>query len=101
MRHQSLNGASPVPISAFMDRTNPQVPQCQLGFVNVLVKPLFVEWHKLLGEMAEPAITELENSLKIWGEEGTGPCEAWDKEDFVREIKVSAEGKLEAPPPSA
>jgi len=73
-----------LPISAFMDRSNPQVPQCQLGFINVLVKPLFVEWHKLLGETAQPAINELENSLKIWGEEGTGPCEGWEKEEFVR-----------------
>jgi len=73
-----------LPISAFMDRTQPQVPQCQLGFINVLVKPLFVEWHKLLGEVAQPAITELENSLKIWAEEGTGPCNGWDKEEFVR-----------------
>jgi len=73
-----------LPISAFMDRAQPQVPQCQIGFVNVLVKPLFVEWHKLLGETALPAITELENSLKIWTEEGSTPCESWDKEDFVR-----------------
>jgi len=73
-----------LPISAFMDRSNPQVPQCQLGFVNVLVKPLFVEWHKLLGETAQPAINELENSLKIWETEGSAPCENWHKEDFVR-----------------
>lgn len=73
-----------LPVSAFMDRTQPQVPQCQLGFINVLVKPLFIEWQKLLGDIASPAIQELETSLKIWELEGAGPSNGWEKEDFVR-----------------
>ena len=73
-----------LPISAFMDRSHPQVPQCQLGFINVLVKPLFIEWHKLLGETASHAINDLEVNIKIWETEGTGPSEGWDTEDFVR-----------------
>ena len=45
-----------LPISAFMDRRSPQVQTCQIGFINVLVKPLYVEWHKLLGETVQEAI---------------------------------------------
>ena len=75
-----------LPISAFMDRSQPQVTQCQLGFINVLVKPLFVEWNKLLGDSTAPAIAELDASLKIWETEGTGPSEGWEKESFVRPL---------------
>mgnify|MGYP002885574924 FL=1 len=73
-----------LPISAFMDRQQPQVQTCQMGFINVLVKPLYVEWHKLLGETVQPGIDCLEQSLKIWETEGSGPCVGWESEEFVR-----------------
>ena len=73
-----------LPISPFMDRQNPTVAQCQMGFINVLVKPLYVEWHKLLGETAQPGIDCIEASLKIWELEGSGPCAGWESEEFVR-----------------
>ena len=57
-----------------MDRRQPQVPTCQMGFINVLCKPLYVEWHKLLGEPVAPAIECIEESLRIWAEEGQEPC---------------------------
>ena len=50
----------------------------------VLVKPLYVEWHKLLGETVQPGIDCLEQSLKIWETEGSGPCVGWESEEFVR-----------------
>ena len=73
-----------LPISAFMDRRQPQVQTCQVGFINVLVKPLYVEWHKLLGETVQPGIDCIEASLKIWETEGSGPCSGWESEEFVR-----------------
>ena len=73
-----------IPISPFMDRKQPAVSQCQIGFINVLVKPLYVEWHKLLGETVQPGIDCIEESLKIWENEGNGPCTGWDTEEFAR-----------------
>lgn len=73
-----------LPISAFMDRQQVQVTQCQLGFINVLVKPLFLEWHKLLGDMLAPAMAELEAALKCWGEEGEAPAAGWERESSIR-----------------
>eukprot|EP00965_Chrysotila_dentata_P179950 5941432-Pleurochrysis_carterae.AAC.2 len=33
-----------------MDRDKPAIAQCQIGFISVLVKPLYVEMRNLLGE---------------------------------------------------
>jgi len=73
-----------LPISAFMDRKQPQVQTCQMGFINVLVKPLYVEWHKLLGEAVQPGIDCLEGALKIWETVGGAPAAGWESEEFVR-----------------
>jgi hypothetical protein len=73
-----------LPVSAFMDRRQPQVGTCQIGFINVLVKPLYVEWHKLLGDVTQNAMDCIEMSLKLWTEEGNGPAEGWQSEEFVR-----------------
>jgi hypothetical protein len=73
-----------LPISAFMDRSQPNVSACQIGFINVLAKPLYVEWHKLLGETAQPAMDCIEASLKLWNDEGNAPASGWDTEDFAR-----------------
>jgi len=70
-----------IPISAFMDRKQPAVAQCQIGFINVLVKPLFVEWHKLLGDVVQPAIDCLNANLQMWEAEGNAPAAGWDLED--------------------
>ena len=56
MRRQDLG----LPVSAFMDRDKPTVVQSQLGFIAVLVKPLYAEWRKLLGdEMQVPRTRRL------------------------------------------
>lgn len=73
-----------LPISAFMDRRQPQVQTCQIGFINVLVKPLYVEWHKLLGDTVQPGINCLEQSVRIWETEGNAPAKDWESEEFVR-----------------
>ena len=56
----------------------------QMGFINVLVKPLYDEWHKLLGETVQPGIDCLNGSLEIWKNEGAGPAAGWESEEFVR-----------------
>ena len=73
-----------LPISAFMDRKQPQVQTCQIGFINVLVKPLYVEWHKLLRDTVQPGIDSLEGSLKLWETEGAECCANWHTEEHVR-----------------
>jgi len=74
-----------LPISAFMDRKLLQVQTCQIGFINVLVKPLYVEWYKLLGDTVQPAMDCIEHSLKVWEVQGAAsPCHGWENEEFVR-----------------
>jgi hypothetical protein len=73
-----------LPISAFMDRRQPQVQTCQIGFINVLVKPLYVEWHKLLGDVVQPGIDNIDASIKLWETEGNAPASNWESEEFVR-----------------
>tara|TARA_B110001452_G_scaffold263814_1_gene265818 strand:+ start:457 stop:2259 length:1803 start_codon:yes stop_codon:yes gene_type:complete len=62
-----------MPISPFYDREKTSVAQCQMGFINVLVKPLYHEFCTLLGE---PALTEalgtLQSNLKDWETHGNG-----------------------------
>lgn len=75
-----------LPISPFMDRREPMVPQCQIGFINVLVKPLYIEWRKLLGESIQDAVDELEANVKMWQEEGAAACTNWENEPEIRPI---------------
>ena len=72
-----------IPISAFMDRKQPAVAQCQMGFINVLVKPLFVEWRKLLGDIAQPAIDCMASNLAMWEAEGNTPVAGWELEEWA------------------
>jgi hypothetical protein len=67
-----------MPISAYMDRRHPAVSQCQMGFINVIVKPLFVEWRKLLGGIVQPAIDCLASSLQMWEMEGNARAVGWE-----------------------
>lgn len=70
-----------LPISAFMDRKQPAIAQCQIGFINVLVRPLVVEWRKLLGECVQPAVDCLEANLNMWQTEGSNPAMGWEVVD--------------------
>ena len=50
-----------MPVSPFFDRDQTSVAQCQMGFINILVLPLYTEVTNLLGE---PARTECFGALK-------------------------------------
>mmetsp|Transcript_34230 Transcript_34230/g.73113 ORF Transcript_34230/g.73113 Transcript_34230/m.73113 type:complete len:100 (-) Transcript_34230:110-409(-) len=67
-----------IPVSAFMDREKTTVVRCQMGFISVLVKPLYDEWRKLLGTDMQPAVDALNDNLNGWETEGTGMCDDWD-----------------------
>lgn len=60
-----------MPISPFYDRSKNNTAQCQIGFINVIVRPLYAEFIGLVGE---PAATEcfqaLEGNLKSWETHG-------------------------------
>ena len=52
-------------------KSEPMVPQCQIGFINVLVKPLFHEYTSLLGERAiEACMGALQANLEGWEQHG-------------------------------
>lgn len=56
-----------MPISPFYDRTKNNTAQCQIGFINVLVRPLYAEVTALLGEPANSeCFGALEANLKGW-----------------------------------
>ena len=38
-----------LPISPFMDRAQTNIATCQVGFINILIKPFFKEWCEFLG----------------------------------------------------
>lgn len=49
--HQGdLERALGLPVSKFMDRHDPNVAKCQIGFIDFLVMPLFELWQKGLGD---------------------------------------------------
>ena len=52
-----------LPVSKFMDRLDPNVAKCQLGFIDFLVTPLFEIWRRGLGE-SEYNLQCLENVAK-------------------------------------
>jgi len=70
-RQGDLENEMGLPISPFYDRHKTSTAQCQMGFINVLVKPLFSEVSKLLGE---PALTDclgaVQANLEGWEAHG-------------------------------
>ncbi|KAL1495753.1 hypothetical protein AB1Y20_016615 [Prymnesium parvum] len=65
-----------LPISPFMDRRKPNLPSvvanCQIGFINVLVKPFLQEWAAFLGEAVEADIMRhLAAAIQLWETQGT------------------------------
>lgn len=67
-----------VPVSAFMDREKSTIAQCQMGFIGVIVKPLYSEWRKLLGDDMQPCMDALAQNLSAWETQGNTICEGWD-----------------------
>ena len=70
-RQGDLEAKLGMPISPFYDREKTSTAACQMGFINVLVKPLYAEFTTLLGG---PAVTEcfscLEANLRGWETHG-------------------------------
>jgi len=70
-RQGDLEAKLGMPISPFYDREKTSTAQCQMGFINVLVKPLFAEFTALLGEPAtSDCYGPLEGNLKGWETHG-------------------------------
>jgi len=81
-RQGDLEAKLGMPISPFYDREKTSIAQCQMGFINVLVRPLYEEVTRLLGE---PALTEclgaLDANLKAWEAQGN---------DLLQQAKADA-----------
>lgn len=58
-----------IPISAFMDRHNTNVPKLEVGFVDFLVRPLYAvfdEFHGSKGPIHDVIIKQLEDNYQLW-----------------------------------
>eukprot|EP01112_Ceratiomyxa_fruticulosa_P012115 TRINITY_DN3337_c0_g1_i1.p1 TRINITY_DN3337_c0_g1~~TRINITY_DN3337_c0_g1_i1.p1 ORF type:complete len:950 (-),score=175.55 TRINITY_DN3337_c0_g1_i1:63-2912(-) len=53
-----------LPVSRFMDRSQPQPEKCQLGFISYIVLPTFKSWTQFL-QCSEP-LKYLEENLESW-----------------------------------
>jgi hypothetical protein len=56
-----------LPVSNFMDRETTNIAKCQIGFINVLVHPLFVALHEFLPSM-QTCIDNLVKNRMFWDE---------------------------------
>lgn len=61
-----------LPVSQFMDRDHPNLPKCQIGFINFIIVPMFELWAKFIGdregvppESLEFMVT-LRTNVKLW-----------------------------------
>jgi len=82
-----------LPVSPFMDRTKSPlattVVNCQIGFINVLVRPLLSEWAVFLGPEADRDIViTLEATLRLWETSGAKIIDSWG--EFATGPKSSA-----------
>ena len=46
-----LEASLGLPVSAFFNRHTTSVAQCQIGFINIIIRPFYVEVRKLLGDV--------------------------------------------------
>jgi len=54
------------------------IVNCQIGFINVLVRPLLSEWAAFLGPEAErDIIVTLEATLRLWETSGAKVVDSW------------------------
>eukprot|EP01083_Nonionella_stella_P290511 988469_1 len=52
-------------VSPMMDRTKPNIPRGQVGFIDYIVKPLFVNWNKLF-KITQICIQHLISNKQNW-----------------------------------
>jgi len=88
-----------LPISPFMDRTKvplaATIVNCQIGFINVLVRPLLSEWAAFLGSEAErDIIVTLEATLRLWETSGAKVIDSWG--DFASSKHASTPAEAQA-----
>jgi len=91
------------PVSPFMDRSKvplaATIVNCQIGFINVLVRPLLAEWTNFLGSDAErDVIVTLEATLRLWETSGAKVIDSWG--DFAT-LKGAAPSEAPSVPPVA
>jgi len=54
------------------------IVNCQIGFINVLVRPLLAEWTAFLGDAAERDILlTLDATLRLWETQGAKVIDSW------------------------
>ena len=61
-----------LPVSPFMDRAKTDIGKCQAGFISILIKPFFEEWIAFLGTECSQIVTNIEDNIKTWSEQGEG-----------------------------
>ena len=64
-----------LPVSPFMDRSKTNMAQCQIGFINILIKPFFEEWCSFLGHGCDKLVENINSNISKWetdGEEALG-----------------------------
>jgi len=71
-----------LPVSPFMDRNKTPlastIVNCQIGFINVLVRPLLAEFAGFLGDAAErDIILTLDATLRLWETQGAKVIDSW------------------------
>jgi len=92
-----------IPVSPFMDRSkmplSATIVNCQIGFINVLVRPLLAEWAGFLGDAAErDLILTLDATLRLWETQGAKVIESWGN---FAVAPVAVEEKPMVPAPAA
>ncbi|KAJ3386740.1 High affinity cAMP-specific 3',5'-cyclic phosphodiesterase 7A [Lobulomyces angularis] len=55
-----------VPISMFYDRNNPDVPKCQIGFIDYIVYPIFETWQMFMEEDVKVHIENVMMNKGYW-----------------------------------
>ena len=69
---------NPKQVSAFFNRHTTSVAQCQIGFINIIIRPFYVEVRKLLGDECQVCLDELDRNLHAWETEGNALVEGCD-----------------------
>ena len=83
-----------LPISPFYDRAKTSIAQCQMGFINVLMKPLYTEFCNLLGEPAlSDCVTALQANLDGWEKDGNAMLKEISDCSFLDKGIVGAKAK--------
>lgn len=73
-----LEASLGLPVSAFFNRHTTSVAQCQIGFINIIIRPFYVEVRKLLGDECQVCLDELDLNLQAWETQGNALIEEWD-----------------------